>query len=277
MNTSRAFRYLLLGSAVAVTLAACDRGNKDKQADNAAIVAEVDGPLSYESVTPYAKVSLTLPEGIRGYPNLYKTLYDSETTALKEYSEGAQSDRSEFGSNNLPPYEKSIIYSEAVETGRLFSMMRTDFDYSGGAHPNTTATGVLWDRTNQKQLAIGDLFATDADKAALNRLLCDAVNQAKTGREGAIALSKSDGTWTCPDANKVPVVLAASQTAGKASGLTFLLDPYAVGPYVEGPYYLTIPFTALGNLIRPDYVGEFGGTGTTGDVTNAVRPDVKPS
>ncbi|WP_312138949.1 DUF3298 domain-containing protein [Brevundimonas sp. BH3] len=270
MKISRTFRYLLLGSALAIGVTACDR-DKAKEVEKPAAIAEVDGPLTYESSTPYAKVSLTLPEAIKGYPDLYKQLYDAEVGKLKDYSEGAQSDRSEFGSADLPPYEKTILYSQPVETGRLFSMLRSDFDYSGGAHPNTVATGLLWDRTTNQMLSASDLFATDADKAALNRMLCDAVNTAKKGRQGAVPLQAS-GMWTCPDASKVAIMLAPSDTTGKASGITFLLNAYDVGPYVEGAYYLTIPFETLGKAINPTYAAEFAGTGAKGDVTQTLRP-----
>lgn len=271
MKISRGFRYLLLGSAVALTLSACERDKDGNPQDPASATAEA--PLSYKSVTPYAKVSLTLPEAIRGYQGLYRELYDAEVAALKTYSEGAQSDRSEFGSADLAPYEKTIIYSAPVETGQLFSMVRTDFDYSGGAHPNTVATGLLWDRTTNKRISTADLFATDGDKAALDRAVCDAVNEAKKGRQGSIALKDSNGTWSCPDASKLPVVLAPSDASGKASGLTFLIDAYLVGPYVEGPYYLTVPFSKLGKNLNPRYAADFAGTGKAGDVTNALMPE----
>lgn len=271
MKISRTFRYMLVCSTIALSVAACDRGQKGNETEQPAASAEVDGPLKYESTTPYAKVSLTLPEAIKGYPDLYKQLYDAEVGKLKDYSEGAQSDRSEFGSADLPPYEKTILYSQPVETGRLFSMMRSDFDYSGGAHPNTVATGLLWDRTTNKQVAAADLFAADADKAALGRILCDAVNAAKKARQGSVPL-QATGMWTCPDVSKVAVMLAPGDTAGKASGITFLLNAYDVGPYVEGAYYLTIPFEVLGKAINPAYAAEFAGTGPKGDVTQTLRP-----
>ena len=273
MNTSPTLRLALLGTAVALSLAACNRDPKPAEGQQAEASAAAEGPLSYVSTTPYAKVKLTLPEAVKAFPELYQKLYSEEVGKLKDYTEGAQSDRSEFGSADLPPYEKQIIYSNPVETDRLFSMLRTDFDYSGGAHPNTYATGLLWDKTSKKLLTAADLFAADADKAALGRTLCDAVNQAKKGREGAIPLGGSDGMWTCPDLKKVPVVLAASDAAGKASGITFLLNAYDVGPYVEGAYYLTIPFATLGKGLNPVFAADFGGTGKTGDVTNALSPE----
>ena len=269
MKTSRSFRLALLGTAVILSLGACNRDAPEEK--KAAAEATLEGPLTYESATPYAKVKLSLPEAVRAFPALYEKLYSEEVGALKDYTEGAQSDRSEFGSTDLPPYEKQIIYSQPVETERLFSMLRTDFDYSGGAHPNTYATGILWDKTNGKLLTAADLIATDADKSGLSKTLCDAVVQAKSGRPGAVPLAND--TWTCPELKKVPVVLAASDATGKASGLTFLLNAYEVGPYSEGPYYLTIPFATLGKGLNPVFAADFGGTGKQGDVTNDLRPE----
>lgn len=270
MTASRSLRLVLIMSAIAASLGACDRGQKTA-IDKAPAEAMAEGPLTYASTTPYAKVSLALPEAIRSYPDLYSDLYQTEVGALKDYVEGAQSDRSEFGSADLPPYEKTIEYGTPVETGRLFSMVRTDFDHSGGAHPNTVATGVLWDRTTNKRLTAEELFAKDANRATLSRTLCQALDTAKKNRPGAVTLA-AGSMWSCPDLKDLNVVLAAGNAPEQASGLTFLLNAYDVGPYVEGAYYITLPISALGNAINPAYADQFGGTGPVGDVTNSLRP-----
>lgn len=271
MTTSRSLRLALVIAAVAATVAACDRGEK-KPVEKAPATAQAEGPLKYESTTPYAKVALTLPEAIRSFPDLYSDLYQTEVGALKDYSEGAQSDRSEFGSSDLPPYEKVITFGAPVETERLFSMIRNDFDYSGGAHPNTVASSVLWDKSLNKRITAEDLFAKDADRAALSRTLCQAIDTAKKGRPGSVPLG-SNTMWSCPELKDINVILAPGDTAKKASGLTFLLDAYAVGPYVEGAYYITLPFEAVRQAINPVYASEFGGTGKVGDVTQTLRPE----
>lgn len=275
MIPSRPLRLLVLTAAVTATLAACQRNEKKTTAEApaATVEAAASGPLSYESATPYAKVSLTLPEAVRTQPALYTALYRDEVAKLKEYAEGAQSDRTEAGARpDMPPYEKTILYGAPVETGRLFSAMRTDFDYSGGAHPNTVATALLWDKTEQRRIAAADLFAKGADATALERGLCAAVNTAKKARPGAQPLNTGD-MWSCPKLKDVAVILAPGGTAGKAGGLTFLLDAYAVGPYAEGPYYITLPASTFQGLLAPAYAAEFAGQPLkAGDVTNDLRP-----
>lgn len=276
MIPSRPVRALLVAVAVATTLAACQRHEKKEAptAPDATAQAVAEGPLKYESATPYAKVSLSLPEAVLAYPALYAPLYRDEVAKLKEYAEGAQADRTEAGSpEGMPPYEKTIVFGAPVETGRLFSLMRTDFDYSGGAHPNTVATSLLWDKAEGRRVAAADLFAKGADRAALERALCQAVNTAKKARPGAQPVAATGDIWTCPKLDKVAVTLAPGATAGKAGGLTFLLDAYAVGPYVEGPYYLTLPLSAFQSALSPTYAAEFeGAPAKAGDVTDDLRP-----
>ena len=275
MIPSRSARILLVTVAVAASLAACQRAEKkEAEAPKAAAAATADGPLKYDSATPYAKTSLTLPEAIKTQPELYAALYRQEVADLAKYAEGAQADRTEAGGDSaMGPYEKTIIYGDPVQTSRLFSAMRTDFDYSGGAHPNTVATALLWDKTEKRRISPADLFAKGADLSSLERALCDAVNTAKKARPGATPVKVGGDTWSCPKLKDLAVVLAPGATAGKAGGLTFLLDAYAVGPYVEGAYYLTLPASTFQTLLAPAYASEFGGKPLkAGDVTNDLRP-----
>ncbi|HEY1074049.1 RsiV family protein [Brevundimonas sp.] len=272
--TSYRLRALLLTVAVAASLAACQRAEKkEAEASKPAATAAADGPLKYESATPWAKVSLSLPEAVKTQPELYAALYRQEVADLAKYAEGAQADRTEAGGDSaMGPYEKTIVYGDPVQTGRLFSAMRTDFDYSGGAHPNTVATALLWDKTEKRRISPADLFAKGADLSSLERALCAAVNTAKKARPGAQPLTADGVMWACPKLKDVAVVLAPGATAGKAGGLTFLLDAYAVGPYAEGPYYITLPASTFQTLLAPAYAAEFGGQPLkAGDVTNDLR------
>ena len=210
MIHSRTAKGLVVVLAASATLAACNRDqNKAAESPTTAGDTAVAGPLTYESKTPFAKVSLTLPEAIKTQGELYKSVYDQEVKDLMTYAEGAQADRSEAGSDNLPPYEKTILYDGAVQSDRLFSLVRADFDYSGGAHPNTVATSLIWDKTTKTRINASDLFTKGANLAAVETALCNAVRDAKSKREGAVPLEKEGGMWTCPKLKDVAIALAA--------------------------------------------------------------------
>lgn len=263
-----ALRLTLLSAAVALSLAACNR-DKDKAeappapppTDGAVIPADAAAPLGFDQKTDFATVRLVLPSTIKPQTDLHARIYAEEVRKLRQFVEGAQADRTEAGGeDSLPAYQKTVTFDTALETGKLFSLQRVDFDFSGGAHPNTVATGVLWDKALKRMVGPGDLFRKGADLSVLDQALCSAVNAAKRARvpdSAAITLGGKD--FSCPLAFDTPFVLTAGTQPGKAGGLTFLIGPYQVGPYVEGAYEIAIPVAVFRSLLAPAYADEFAG------------------
>ncbi|MFA4891986.1 DUF3298 domain-containing protein [Brevundimonas sp.] len=270
-------RALLLTAAIAATLSACNREREPAAPPPAApgvaavvTPAAAAAPMAFESKTPWADVRLTLPDAVRAQTDLHARLYAEEVRRLRQFTEGAQGELTEAGADaDRPKYQKTITITAAAETGKLLSLKRTDFDYSGGAHPNTLMDGLLWDKALKRRVGIADLFGKGTDLTALDQALCSAINTAKRARvpDGAgVTLGGKD--FSCPRAADTPFVLTPGDTPGKAAGLTFLIGPYQVGPYVEGAYEIAIPAAVFRSLLAVAYSGEFGGRLIrTGDVT----------
>ena len=262
-------RILLLSVAVAATLsaslAACQR--REEKAPAPAVAADAT-PVGYESKTPYADVKLTLPQTVKATPVLHAALYADMVRDLKQFEEGAQADLTEAGGGSNP-YEKSIAFTPGAETARLVSLARTDFEYTGGAHPNTSFASVIWDKTTNKRLGFGDLFRPGADLAVLDKALCAAANAAKQARSPGSEAATLDGKmWTCPKAVSTPFFLTPGTTPGKAGGVTFLMGPYQIGPYSDGYYWIALPQSAFRALLNPAYADQFDGAPVkAGDVT----------
>ncbi len=263
------FRITALTLAVAATLAGCNR-DQDKAAPAAAPTPEAAGaavtsadaaaPMAFESKTPFAEVSLTLPIVIKSQPDLHARLYASVVRDLRQFCEGAQADRTEAGGDaGQPPYDKTIQITPGAETGKLFSLIRTDSEYTGGAHPNASFSAILWDKALKREITGAQLFKT-GDLSALDTALCAAINAEKRKRDPqAQTISLTSSEWKCPRAATLPFVLAASTEPGKAGGLIFLIGPYLVGPYSDGPYEVTVPQSVVRSLIVPAYADEFAG------------------
>ena len=279
MHLAPLARGLLITAAVAALAAGCNRREEAAEAPVPSAEAPVveapatePAPLSYESETPHAEVKLTLPAAIASQPDLHARLYSEAVRNLRSFTEGARADRTEYqGDMNLPPYDKSIEYALAGETGKLMSLQRNDSEFTGGAHPNPGYGAVLWDKALKRIVEPAQLFRRGADLAPLDRALCEAINAARKARNPAaepVTLTGGDG-FACPRANVTPFVLAPSTTAGKAGGLVFLIGPYQVGPYAEGGYEIAVPQSAFRNLLAPAYADEFAGQPTrTGDVSD---------
>ncbi|GLK48201.1 hypothetical protein GCM10017620_11740 [Brevundimonas intermedia] len=268
-------RLLLLSAAVAATLAACQRREDKAEAPSPAPTAAAPvnpatagAPMGFDSKTQYATVKLTLPDAIKSKPDLHAPLYAAAVRDLRQFSEGAQADLSEAGGGSNP-YEKTIAFDPGAETGKLFSLARTDFEFTGGAHPNTSFSAVLWDKAMKKQLGFADLFRPGADLSGLNKALCDAANAAKQARSpGSESATPGGDMWSCPKAVSTPFVLAPGATPGKAGGLVFLIGAYQIGPYSDGPYRIAVPQSVFRSLLNPAYADEFAGAPVkAGEVT----------
>lgn len=224
--------------------------------------AEQAAPLTYSRNTAYADVELTLPQAITAYPDLHASLYGEEVRSLREFLEGAQSDHTEFtGEEGIQPYTREVTYEVAGQTARLFSLRETEFEFAGGAHPNTGFGAVLWDRTRDRRIQPASLFRPGADLSVLDQALCSAINTARaeaTGEPSDLTVGDSSD-WSCPRATQTPFVLAPSTTAGRAGGLEFLIGPYQVGPYAEGTYQIVVPQSAFRSLIDPAFAADFAG------------------
>lgn len=260
-------RLLLVTLAASATLAGCNREKTTSdpapaaQAGAAVTQADAAAPMAYQSKTPYAEVSLSLPVAIKSQPDLHAALYAKAVGDLREFAEGAQADRSEAGGDEgSAPYDKTIEVTPAAETGKLFSLVRTDSEYTGGAHPLSTFSAVLWDKALKRQITVADLFAKGADLSALDTALCAAINiEKKKTDPQAQTVSLTSTDWACPRAAVTPFVLVAGVQPGKAGGLMFLIGPYIVGSYAEGSYEVVVPQSAFHSLIAPAYADEFAG------------------
>lgn len=265
-------RALLIAVAgVAVLAAGCQRRDAEDTAAEAPAAspeapletpADQAAPLTYESASEHAEVELKLPPAVTGHPDLHARLYSEGVAQLRQFTEGARGDRTEYGGDMaLPAFTQSIEWTAGAETGKLFSLGRQVYEYTGGAHPNAGYGALLWDKALRRVVEPAQLFRRGADLSPLDQALCEAINAAKRERSPdaqPVRLGDNRG-FACPRAVETPFVLAPSTTGGKAGGLRFLVSPYIVGPWAEGGYEVVVPQTAFRSLLAPAYADEFAG------------------
>ncbi len=232
--------------------------------------------------TKYVKISLTVDAEIGRYSELFANcLAEGKAWANKINGNAAaewRDNRKAFRDLQWF-YDREYVLRSVV--GGYVSVVRSDDWFDGGAHPNAHADTILWDDVAHKRTNIRVLFTETADNgptmSALAQAAKLAVAAAKLGKgidgyddDAPFAKDMTPEQETEHDSfiqdgikpailEVGPVTLAPSTATGKSSGLTFHYSPYGVGPYVEGPYTVFVPWTVFWQYLSPQGAALFGG------------------
>lgn len=159
--------------------------------------------------------------------------------------------------------------TRSVVHDRYLSIVRSDYEYTGGAHPNSSSDTILWDRSAGRRISIRPFFTETADNGPTlkaMRLGVIASLQAEKKKRGAEGTDASAIEAIEAKLLRIgPVSLAPSTEEGKSSGLTFHYAPYAVGSYGEGEYVAFVPWEALKPYLTAEGARIFGGARPKGD------------
>jgi hypothetical protein len=152
----------------------------------------------------------------------------------------------------------------SVVGDRYVSILRTDYTFTGGAHPNTTLETVLWDEQAKKRISIRPFFNDLSDNSrAMVEIQNAVISSLTTEKKERGTYDPNDNEWfksLQPSLFKIgAVVLEPSSEPGKSSGLTFHYSPYAVGPYAEGAYTAFVPWRILRPYLTTEGLAIFGG------------------
>lgn len=250
----------MLAAAVAlVLLAACGKASAPNPTEAEAMAAAPILPLTFTRKATDGEVNLKLDPRIGAWPALHQRLYNEGKRELTDFLARAKVDRTRLLAEGaqLPPYTRGSEWRVAAETNRFVSLRQDWTEYTGGAHSSHGSATLLWSKGGEAPVLLPYLVRDDADYATLDATLCAAAKGAKAARLGVAAAESSD--WSCPKWKDSRAVLAPSTTPGKAGGLTFLFDPYVLGPYAEGDYAATVPQVQFRGALKQGFVGEFDG------------------
>jgi hypothetical protein len=118
--------------------------------------------------------------------------------------------------------------------------------YQGAAHPNSYSETINYDLKNGKVLKLADLFKPGAKYLqAISAYCIDDLKKQSKDKDGML-----DDESIKSGASPTPKNYEGWTINKKGLGIDF--DPYQVGPYAAGPQYVTVPYSALKDLINPD-------------------------
>jgi len=121
----------------------------------------------------------------------------------------------------------------------------TSYIFTGGAHGSTNVSATLVDLRRGSSVEPSDVFKEGApwERTLVDLARADLKKQfvERPGFDDALQPDKFD-----------KMLKESDRYLFKADALELIFNQYEVGPYVAGIYRVTIPYTRLANLLRPD-------------------------
>jgi len=216
----------------------------------------------------YTEVAVFFDAAIKSDAPLLKYLTSASNSwaakTLKELAEQRKDMRDLPAEMRNRPWESERSYTQSsLVAGRYASVIRAEYNFTGGAHPNHGSDTLLWDRQAGKMISIRPFFTELADGGPAMTAIRNAV-------VADLKVEKKNRDSDNPDMSLVdalepklltigPVSLTPSTVAAKSSGLTFHYGPYAVGSYAEGDYTAFVPWEVLKPYLSAEGTAIFGG------------------
>lgn len=201
------------------------------------------------------------PRQVGAIPALAERLDAEGKESKRQLLKEAEDDRRSAAENDYP--YRAHSYGEewkvVADLARFLSLSNEFYTYAGGAHGNSGFDALVWDRERGRAMKAIDFFPSmEALSVMLGEPFCDALYRERVAKRGAHFDPTSDDMFeACPGLDETTIILGSSN--GRAfDRIGFLIGPYIAGPYAEGSYDVTLPFTtALVDLVRPEFRDSF--------------------
>jgi hypothetical protein len=140
-----------------------------------------------------------------------------------------------------PSQQNSMDVSyEVVAADREFvSILFYFYEYTGGAHPNTTSKSFNYDLARNSQINLADLFRPGS-------------NYLKVISDYCVRELKKLSTVTDPASGAGPKLENFHSWNITPAGLKITFDRYQVGAYAVGEHEVVVPYSVLKPVIKPD-------------------------
>ena len=209
-----------------------------------------DGTTIYTSVIVYPVVSIegneTAAEKINADIQTRVDASRKDTMVLDMAKEDYEYTLTEESEYPFLGYESVLDFIVTRADINVISFAVTYYEFSGGAHGNSTTIGINYSSRTGELIDFSEL-ADDPDSFHADTL---AFNQ-------ELADSESYQERLFPETSAVEVesaLYADEKWYLSSSGLVFISDPYMLGPYASGTITFTIPYQDLEEMgLKEDY------------------------
>lgn len=151
----------------------------------------------------------------------------------------------------LPPwynYHYNITSELTIARDSIYNYAVTNYQFTGGAHPNTYASWINLNANTGKELKKSDVFTENSDKEIIQligkHLLAEVNNRLETDSIKSLEELQDNGILLNVDLYVPENFLVTDE------GIKFLYNRYDIAPYAVGDFQLTIPYAEIENLMK---------------------------
>ena len=145
-------------------------------------------------------------------------------------------------------HEYNIASELKLVRDSIYNFSVTNYEYTGGAHPNTTIQWVNINANTGKELKKSDVFIEGSDKKIIqlitDHLIAEANKKLETDTITSIDGLRENGILLNVDLYVPDFFLITEE------GISFLFNRYEIAPYVVGDFQLNIPYAEIENLMK---------------------------
>jgi len=140
-------------------------------------------------------------------------------------------------------WSREFDYTLTFATPRLVTVIGTRNVYLGGAHPVGGLATLMVDIASGRLIGPQDLLVPGFESKILPMVLADLRQQfrERPGFDEALTAAKL-----------LKLLVEDRRWVARADAIDIEFNVYEVGPYVSGPYTVSLPYTRIASLIRRD-------------------------
>lgn len=152
--------------------------------------------------------------------------------------------------DELPPwynYQYNITSELSLARDSIYNYTVTNYQFTGGAHPNTFSSWTNINAHSGKILKKTDVFTEQSDKAIIKLIgkhLLTEVNK----RLETDSITSIQGLWDNGILLNVDLYVPENFLITD-QGIKFLYNRYDIAPYFMGDFQLTVPYAEIENLM----------------------------
>ena len=219
---------------------------------NHKVTCEADGKVLAEGNYPEIIISDELKEN---YPKLESEI-ENQNSYWRSSVKGGVSDYAGYKMNDEfdtgSPYTSEVTVQVLRADDSIFTVFQSNYDYSGGAHPNHWGLSLNIDPVTGKHLEFQDVLK-DARKTAeaITEVLYETYPDVTDEFDTFIYRSEDQ---TVADAFENTIYNDTFTWALLPEGLKIFFSPYEIASYAAGEFEILLPYDKYPDLVQTAYV-----------------------